>query len=411
MTATNSVKQYRMRKLIASLSGREGREKDFVSLYIPREQSTDEVITILREKLDSDEIRSQSNRDRVQDVLTKLMHHLKLQKEIPENGLAIFAASAADHVESEGSDIEEIAPPEPITAYLFAVDDHFDLEPLREMLREDRVVGLIAMDAKTAGFGVLSGDSLELVDDITSGVPGRSGKGGSSQRRYERGRDMELTYYFHRVAEHATEAFLANRRVTGLIVGGPGLTKDKFLSGDYLSYELKNMLLARVDTLGSGKEGVKEAFEKSAETLKSIHTREEEKIMQRLEEDVGKQNGLAIFGLNPVLDALKNGVAEVALVADNTDMTEIIATCKRCGLSRSRMVDKEKHVQTAQEMISDPCEKCHAVEYKVEDRDIIDALEDLASQTDARVEVISASEENATLRTSGGFAALLRYRI
>ena len=60
------------------------------------------------------------------------------------------------------------------------------------------------------------------------------------------------------------------------------------------------------------------------------------------------------------------------------------------SLSKAKIVDKKKKVQTVQEMISSPCEKCNAVEYEVEEKDIVDVLEDLASQTDARVEVISA---------------------
>ena len=62
-------------------------------------------------------------------------------------------------------------------------------------------------------------------------------------------------------------------------------------------------------------------------------------------------------------------------------------------------------------MKSNPCEKCRPVEYEVAEKDIIDVLDDLASQTNARVEVISTeSEEKAKLAALGGFAALLRYR-
>ncbi len=62
-------------------------------------------------------------------------------------------------------------------------------------------------------------------------------------------------------------------------------------------------------------------------------------------------------------------------------------------------------------MKSNPCEKCRSVEYEVAEKDIIDVLDDLASQTNARVEVISTeSEEKAKLAALGGFAALLRYR-
>ena len=71
---------------------------------------------------------------------------------------------------------------------------------------------------------------------------------------------------------------------------------------------------------------------------------------------------------------------------------------------------KKKKFQTVLEMTSKPCEKCNVVEYEVSEKDIIDVLDDLASQTDARVEVISTeSEEKARLTAVGGFAAILRY--
>ena len=100
---------------------------------------------------------------------------------------------------------------------------------------------------------------------------------------------------------------------------------------------------------------------------------------------MGKQDGLAIYGLDSVLNALKNGEVETALVTDNTDMIEIVVMCKKCELSRAKIVHMEKKAQTVQEMISSPCERCGAVEYEVEEKDIVDVLEDLASQTNARL--------------------------
>jgi peptide chain release factor subunit 1 len=222
---------------------------------------------------------------------------------------------------------------------------------------------------------------------------------------------MELADFFQRVADHATKAFLENRKVTALIVGGPGPTKDDFLKSDRLHYVLKNLLLNVVDTQSAGKEGVREVLAKSSEALKNMCWPDEKSIVQRLLAELGKQDGLAIYGLSSVLDALRNGEVEVALVTDSTDMIEIVAMCKKCGLSKTKMIDKKKKVQTVREMISSPCEKCTAVEYEAEEKDIVDVLEDAASQTDARVEVIStASQEKEKLTALGGFAALLRYR-
>jgi peptide chain release factor subunit 1 len=412
MATTNSVKQHKLRKLIAWLSDKEGKGMEFISLYIPREKSIDDIVANLKEESNSDVTKSESVKDRLQEALKNIIQHLKLQKEIPENGLAIFAGTfAANDPENEVLNFEEIVPPEPIAAYLYEVNNHFQLEPLRVMLRDQRVVGLINMDSKKANFGILNGERFEMIENITSGIPGKSGKGGQSQRRYERERDMEVTYFFHRVAEHATKAFLENHKVNVLIVGGPGQTKEDFLKGDYLNYELKNALLCTVDTQSTGKEGLSEVLGKSSEALKNMCVPEQKMIVQRLLADIGKQDGLATWGLDPVLSALKNGEVEVALVTDNTDMIEVVVMCKRCEHSRAKIVDKAKKVQAVQEMISSPCEKCNGVEYEVEEKDIIDVLEDLASQTDARVEVISSeSEEKAKLTALGGFTALLRYR-
>jgi peptide chain release factor subunit 1 len=413
MATTNSVKQHKLRKLIAWLSDKEGRGLEFISLYIPWEKSIEEIIAIL--KCESDSVAGKSEsvsvRDRLQAALKNVTLRLKQRNEIPDNGLAIFAGTfPPNEGESEGLRVEEIVPPEPIMAYLYEVDNHFRLEPLREMLRDQKVVGLIAMDSKEASFGILNGGRFEFIENITSGVHGKSGKGGSSQRRYERERYMEVTYFFHRIAEHAAKAFLENHKVTVLIVGGPGTTKEDFLKCGFLHYELKNMLLGSVDTQSAGKEAVKEVLGKSSEALKNMCAPEQKRNVERLLADIGKQDGLATYGLDSVLNALKKGEVEVALVTDNTDMIEIVAMCKRCELSKSKIANKKTKVQTVQEMISSPCERCNGVEYEVEDKDIVDVLEDFASNTDARVEVISSeSEEKAKLTALGGFTAILRY--
>src|SRR5665648_442889 len=412
LATTNSVKQHKLRRLIAWLSDKEGRGREFISLYIPREKSIDEIVAILKCESDSAAAKSESVRDRLQDALKNVIQRLKLHNEIPENGLAIFAGTfVANETESEVLKVEEIVPPEPIMTYLYEVDNHFHLEPLREMLRDQKVVGLIAMDSKEDSFGILNGERFELIENITSGIHGKSGKGGSSQRRYERERDMSITYCFHRIADYAAKAFLEKHKLTVLLVGGPGTTKDDFLKGDFLHYELKNMLLGSVDTQSVGREAVREVLGKSSEALKNMCAPEQKRIVQSLLASIGKQDGLATYGLYSVLNALKKGEVEVALVTDSADIVEIVVMCKKCELSKAKIVDKGKKIQTVQEMISSPCERCNAVEYEVEEKDIVDVLEDFASQTDARVEVISSeSEEKAKLLALGGFTAILRYK-
>ncbi len=409
MGTSDSVKQHKLRKLIAWLSGKEGRGKEFVSLYAPPDVQINEIIAVLKKETDTTRLKSDS-KNRLQEAMKNAIQHVKQQEKIPENGLAVFSGILpANNSQGEIAEVRQIVPPEPVVKFLYEVDNHFNLEPLREMLRDQKIVGLIALDSKEANFGVLNGERLEMLESITSGIPGKSGKGGQSQRRYERERDMELTYYFHRIAEHATKEFIEKYKATVLIIGGPGPTKDNFANGDYLHYELANALLKTVDTQSAGKQGVKEVLNKSSKELKNMCAPEHRILVQRLSAELGKQGGLATYGLDSVLDALKKGQVEVALASDSTDVVENAALCKKCGQLKTIIASK-KDPQTIQMIRSIPCVKCGELDYELGERDIIDVLEDTASQTDAIVEVISEeSEEKAKLTALGGFAALLRF--
>jgi len=411
LTTSNSVKQHKLRKLIAWLSDKEASEKEFISLYIPGGRALDEIVATLKKESDFAAHLSEKGEGNYLEALKNLIQRLKLQKAIPENGLVIFAGYlSTNNPENKKLDMEEIIPPEPINAFLYSVDDHFQLEPLRDSLRDQRIVGLLAIDSKNASLGLVRGRSLQVLDCVTSGIPGKTGKGGQSQRRYERERNMELTSFFHRVAEHATKEFLENSRITALIVGGPGQTKADFSKGDYLNYELQNAILSTVDTQSAGEEALREMQSKSSSVLMNMCRPEEKKIMERLFLELNKQSGLAVCGLDPVLAGLKMGTVEVAVVTDTSDLAEYYSMCKKCGKTTVDILNK-RDSQTLRKIVSTPCANCHGVEYEIVEKDMVDVLEDAASQTDARVEVIfTESEEKAKLKALGGFAAILRYK-
>jgi peptide chain release factor subunit 1 len=409
LTTTNSAKQHKLRKLIAELSDKRGRTKDFISLYIPKNATIEEIIAKVKNDADTITSKSKNESDLLEETAKNLIKQLKQQKENLENGLALFAGTFVANG-SESLIIEELVPPKPITSYICVINDHFDLEPLRDMLRDQRVIGLIAVDSKEASFGIVSGEKVELIESISSGIPGKSGKGGQSQRRYERERDMEISNFFHRVAEHAAKAFLDSLKATQVIIGGPGQTKNDFYKGDYLNYQLKNAVIKLVDTQSACNDGIREMFEKSNQELTNVCGPEEKRTMERLSVELNKQEGLAITGLDPVLDGLKRGSVEVALVSDSSDLIETGLTCKKCGLLKTKIINK-KNAAELKAIISTPCERCHAVEYELVEKDMVDVLEDAASLTDARVEVIfTESDEKTKLKALGGFAALLRYK-
>ena len=413
IATSNSVKQHKLRKRIAWLSNKEGWKPEFCSVYIPSSWSIDNIIINLKKEQKFRKIDDERVNDRLQEAIKAIIQHLKQRKEIPDNGLAVFAGTTyEENQENEVLFVEEIVPPEPLVTYVFEVDPHFHLDPLREMLRNPRIVGFISIDSKEASFGLLNGDLFEVVKNITSGIAGKSGKGGQSQRRYERERDMELTFFFHRVADYATKEFLKKRKVMALIVGGPSTSKNAFVNGDYLHYELKDALLSVVDTQSAGKQGLTELLEKSSETVKNLCLPEEKQVVQRVFQELNKPKGLVAYGLETVLGAINKGAAETVIMVDNSDFSELVVTCKGCGTSKKKIVIIDKKSDVTQELLSSACKHCNSMEYELEEKDIIDVLEDLASKTDAKVEVISTdSKEKEQITKLGGIAALLRYTV
>jgi peptide chain release factor subunit 1 len=403
-----SVKQHKLKKRIAWLSDKEVAAKSFISLYLPFNVAIDVAVAALKNSLNSDSPYGVQ----AEATLKHLIQHLKQKSSLPENGVAIFAGEfSSSELETVHLNIEEITPPEPIVSYLFEVNNTFQLAPLREMLRDPKVVGVLALDSKEATLGLQNGKRQEIIDALTSGVPGKTGKGGQSQRRYERERDMEVTAFFRRIAEHASREFLENRQITALLVGGPGQTKHDFVKGNFLHYELDNLLLQTFDTQSAGKDAVKDILCKAEELLKAMCGPEEKKLVERLQVELRKQgSGLGTYGLDQVMGALRKGEAEVVLVTDDSNWFEIGALCKKCSYKTTSMVNGDK-MQAMRELISHPCPKCGSTAYEVMERDVVDVLEDVASQTDARVEVISSpSNEKAQLSALGGVAAVLRYR-
>jgi len=111
-------------------------------------------------------------------ALEKTINHLRLFKTTPSNGLVIFCGNIS---EKEGvSDIKiwSVEPPEPLAQKMYRCDQHFIVGPLKEMLREREVYGLIVLDAGSAEIGLLKGKKIERLKHLESVVPSKTVKGG-----------------------------------------------------------------------------------------------------------------------------------------------------------------------------------------------------------------------------------------
>jgi peptide chain release factor subunit 1 len=412
----DSVRRYKLRKMLNELSHITGHGTELVTVYVPPRRPLFDVISQLRDEAGTaSNIKSDLTRTHVQDALSRTIEYLKLYKDTPENGLVIFcgAVSTGKGLGTEKIEIFPIIPPKPVQIQLYRCDDHFWIDHLSDMLKDDKVIGILSIDTQETGLGILTGDRWEVIDTLTSGVAGKHRQGGQSARRFERLRDNELNEYYHRIADRSHKIFIDQHSVRGIIVGGPGPTKETFLREEYLDYRLQNGVIATLDTSYSGNEGVREMIDKIQDQgiMSEYRLMEEKKIVKKFMSEVHSERKLGIYGISDVVKSLQDGIVDLVIVSDDISLVKIRAKCKRCGTTLEKLSDRAHVFSLKQQLESDPCPSCGTIDYETDEKDIVEFLEELALVSGSRLEVISAkTEEGAQVSSLGKVGGILRFR-
>ena len=411
-----SLELFRLKKTLQALANKEGRGTELISLYVPPGRQISEVMNMLRDEYGTaSNIKSTTTRKNVQDAIVKVQQRLKLFKKVPENGLVIFCGAVPQNgAGSEKIETYVIIPPEPINIYLYRCDSRFHTEHLQELLREKETYGILLIDASAATFATLQGRRLEIIRQVTSGVPGKTRAGGQSARRFERLREMRLQEYFRRVGEHANEAFLQIENLKGLIIAGPGPTKYDFEKGDYLNYMLKEKIIDVIDTAYVNEQGVKEVVDKAPEIMRKVRYIEEKQVMQQFLYEIGHDTGMATYGEEEVRRALEAGAVRTLLLSEGLDILRVTVKCNSCGYEEQQTMKTSMLTSFEQGLSGKPCPKCQAPALSItETQELIENFAQLAEYSNADVEIISVeTEEGQMLKKSfGGIAAILRFKL
>jgi len=416
LTSANSVARFRLKRTLEMLAAKEGRGTELISLYVPPERKIHEVMANLREEYGTaSNIKSRTTRKNVQEAIERTLQRLKLFKEPPKNGLVIFCG-AIPHggPGTEKMETNVLEPPEPINVYFYRCDARFHLEPLLDMVRERDAYGVVVIDSSDAVVAVVRGQRMDVLQEFSSGIPGKHRAGGQSARRFERIREQAMNDYFRRIAAHTYELLSKQQGLKGLIVGGPGPTKHDFVEGDYLNYMLKEKILATVDTSYTSEQGVEEIISKSQDVMKGVRYLEEKQMVQKFLYEIGHETGLGVYGETPVRKYLNAGVVDLLLVSEKMNMLHVYTKCKNCGAGEDALIPQANFVKFEQDLLSTTCRKCNAAAlYVDETKDLVDELIDLAEKQNANVAVISTeTDEGVMLKDSfGGIAAILRYKV
>jgi peptide chain release factor subunit 1 len=226
-----------LQEWVDTLSAEKAEEGLLVSLYVPPAEKERAMRMVASELTLASNIRNRVVRQLVssslKDVLRTMTYPLGHRAVL--NGFAVFA---------NGVGVARlVAPPEPILGFEYRCEKTYYLTPFLEMLVPRHVTALVVMERGAATLGWTDGRRIVMLLNIESYITGKHSKGGMSVNRWARQIQEETEAFYAKVGEKANAIFMPMLdRIERLVVGGPALTKGKFVEGDYLDYRLRDKL-------------------------------------------------------------------------------------------------------------------------------------------------------------------------
>ena len=236
------------------------------------------------------------------------------------------------------------------------------IERLKEAVEASKRarVMIVVIDEGEADMALVREYGVEILNSIRYNLGGK---------RYNTDRESEEKRFFHDVAK-TMEEVMRRERVEKAIVAGPGFVKEdfhKFLKEKYP--ELSKRVVIE-DTSVTGRTGIYEVIKRG--TVERVYhenrVAKEIQLVEKVLENIAKNNGLVAYGLREVEEAVNYGAVETLLVLD-----ELL---------------------------------------KGEHREKIEELMDAVRYSRGEVVVVSSEHEGGEkLKALGGLAALLRFRV
>jgi peptide chain release factor subunit 1 len=402
---------YDLKRQLEELKKCRGKHTELISLYVPPSKQIFDAIAYLRnEYSQSQNIKSKTTMKNVLSAIESIMSRLKTFKQPPPNGLAMFVGHKSIGADKTDMVAYVIEPPMSVITFLYRCDSEFYIEPLEEMLDEKEIYGLFLIDRRECTIGMLRGSRIEKLRYMTSQVPGKHGRGGQSQRRFERNTEIAAHEWFVKCGQRASDIFLAEPKMKGILVGGPGPTKQYFVDEVYLHYEIQKKIIDTFDTGYTDEYGLRELVANAAEKMTDLKVSQEKKIMKRFLSEVTKsEKSMAVYGEHQVRKALEMGVVDTLLLSDDLRKYRVTLTCQSCSYIQQKTMTEE----ALEDFIPPACPTCKtSIPMEITQKvDLVDELSDLAEKTSATVKLISRnSEEGESLYAAfSGLAGILRY--
>jgi len=259
---------------------------------------------------------------------------------------------------------------------LFIIDSSPYLRPLARIVDEWESYTLVLINTNSAKIYSISMGKIDDSKKLSKDIMNKHKKGGMSQARFNRLRRGSINSFFKEVIEE-----LSKRADKQIILAGPGTAKTKFIE------ELPQNLEEKViDVIDISFEEENELIKKSMQLVRENEKRKSDDAVKHLKSEILK-DGLAVYGANETLQAVKNGQVELLIIQKDFKLAGWI--CENC--------------QYVGEGIKKVCPYCGNETSEV---DVFEEILEFAERTDAEIEFT----DNEEIKDLGHIGGLLRYK-
>ncbi|OLQ18912.1 eRF1 domain 2 [Cryptosporidium hominis] len=407
-----NVKQWKVRRLIATLEAARGNGTSMISLVIKPKDEISRISKMLADEYGTaSNIKSRVNRLSVLSAITSTQQRLKLYNRTPQNGLVVYCGTLITEDGKEKKVNIDFEPFKPINTSLYLCDNKFHVDALKELLETDDKFGFIIVDGNGALYGVVQGSSREVLLRFNVDLPKKHGRGGQSALRFARLRMEKRHNYLRKVAETATTMFITNDQVNvaALILAGSADFKNELAQSDIFDQRLASKILKIVDVSYGGDNGFNQAIELSSDALQNVKFVQEKKLITKFFDEVAQDTGKYVYGINETLQALEMGAIELLIVWEN--------------LETKRMVVKNPSTGEEKEFLNSPTEQHDESKFKdpetgaeldvIEILPLTEWLVNTYQNYGAQLEFVTnkSQEGNQFQKGFGGFGGILRYKV
>jgi len=227
---------------------------------------------------------------------------------------------------SEKNELFIVEPPENILTFKYHCGNAFLLNPLEEMLIPNDIFGLFIVGRKHATLGYIKGITKHVVKQFTSRVQGKHNQGGQSQKRFERLREEGEKAFYRKLSRNFNELFLSLENLSGIFIGGSGMSKKKFVSDKSIDYRLRPKIIDILDIqYNDAEKGLNTLINKTKKQMEELKYLGENRVIQRFYRELVADNGLVTYGLEHVKKALTNGIVDTLIILEDSKFLEEFA--------------------------------------------------------------------------------------